>query len=358
MNKLKMFSDNTDNKAIDNADCENVTLVNFKKNNKIIRFEDVKGYLCDRLRSKQAYLSWYSDESLSLFESALEDNIKLKRVLPHYTAYDVLEELVEVGGEKYELGLYYSLVSPDVEDSLIVYSAKEIAKMKYFKPIGYSLDRKEIDRLTKNYMKPDKDIDIFLSKRPMLSIQLSDGYSIDYYREEELFVESRRRVYKDLMTLARKSPRGVTNTIATLLLALSNNDLTKKCKIKHLKMTPEKFAQKYYDEFLARKSIDDSSKILDRFVTEVPLVLVCKDIEDILKAIDEKELIELYETSVKDIVERYGLLTYFKSEDTNPEVISKVLLDIAERVVGRKIPTKETCFKLIDKYTKQRNKSL
>ena len=65
--------------------------------------------------------------------------------------------------------------------------------------------------------------------------------------------------------------------------------------------------------------------------------------------------VELYETYVKDIAERYDLFEYFKNEKMDTENISKSLLEIAERVDGRNIPTKDTCYKIINKYSKRKN---
>lgn len=340
----------------------NVTEVNFKRNIDSINRENVENYLCKKLKSKRAYLNWYSDESLKLFEIACEDNIKLTRVQPHYSSYEVLEELVKNGGEKYELGLYYALVSSDLEKSIVTCSVKDIAKTKYYKPIGYALNRGEINKLTDNYMKPDKGVDLFLSKKPLLSIQLSDGYSIDYYGEEKVFIESRRKIYSNLLNLVRKSPRGITNVLIALLLTLSNNNITKKKKLNHLKMTPETFAQKYYEEYVNRNIKKDdpsfTSKILDKYVTEVPLILLCNDIESVLNTLNKNKTIELHEASAKDVAERYGLVEYFKNEEISDEVASKVMLDIAERIVCSKIPTKEDCYKLVNRYNKQRDKTL
>ena len=361
MEKLRLFfrKDNKDNKEENKINkTNNVVKAKFNREDSLATKQDISDYIAKKLKVKKVYLSWYNKLSLELFETALNDGIELDKVAPHYDSYEVLEELINKGGERYELGLYYALASSDLEDLTMVYSASDVLRARYFHPISYSMDREELEKTTKEIVKPDKGVDVFLSKKPLLSIHLSDGYSLDYYKKENVFVESRKKIYKDLFELIKESPRGSYNIINLIILALARNDVTAKEKLTHSGITPRSYANKFYDAYINRKKVTDNlgyhSDLLDVYVSKVPLVLVCKDLLNCLNTIKSSE-VELYETSVKDIAERYDLFEYFKNEKMDTENISKALLEIAERVEGRNIPTKDTCYKIINKYSKRKN---
>ena len=139
-----------------------------------------------QLKTSVAFQKFTSDEWVNTINNAVNETRKNNSLTNDITNTIAVENNKEFLTQSYQY---------EKSDNAKINNLREDAS-KYFDNSKES--HAYIDMLEK--IITDKDIDIFLSKRPMLSIQLSDGYSIDYYREEELFVESRRRVYKDLIT--------------------------------------------------------------------------------------------------------------------------------------------------------------